>query len=140
MSQHPTPEQLEAALKVIDTQAGMLIATADRANALQRENADEHQARLKYQGLVYLVCAELDHALGRHVSNGTGTLADEESVMKAIRLLAAKLAAAEAALNETYVDENCTTWTRPTAYAYAMACKALDRAKQAIDAARGDKP
>jgi hypothetical protein len=29
-----------------------------------------------------------------------------------------------------YVDENGTTWNQPTAYAYAMACKALEREKQ----------
>ena len=28
-------------------------------------------------------------------------------------------------LNETYKDENDTVWKRPTAYAYAKACKAL---------------
>lgn len=30
-------------------------------------------------------------------------------------------------LNETYVDENDTTWTRASAWAYAMACKALEK-------------
>lgn len=28
---------------------------------------------------------------------------------------------------DVYVDENQTTWTRPTAYAYAQACKARDK-------------
>lgn len=59
---------------------------ADLEAAKLRE-AEEHQTRLKYQGLVYVVCAELDHALGRHVSMGTGTLADEDSLLKAIRQL-----------------------------------------------------
>jgi hypothetical protein len=42
-----------------------------------------------------------------------------------------RIAELEQALNETYMDEQGTTWTRPTAEAYAKTCKALaERTKE----------
>lgn len=34
-------------------------------------------------------------------------------------------------LNETFTDEQGTVWTRPTAWAYAQVCKALEKMKEA---------
>jgi hypothetical protein len=48
---------------------------------------EEHKTRLKYQGLVYLVCAELDHLLGRSVALGTGTPATEDDLLRSLRML-----------------------------------------------------
>jgi len=42
----------------------------------------------------------------------------------------------EASLNETYTDENGTVWTRPTAWAYAAACKANDKNREANERAK----
>ena len=53
----------------------------------QRIYQNEHEIRIRYQGLIYLVCAELDHLLGRHVSRGDGTQATEEELLKALRML-----------------------------------------------------
>lgn len=54
----------------------------------------------------------------------------------------AKLAALDAAISllrapvadETYTDDNGTVWTRPTAWAYAQVCKALDKWRAAASA------
>ena len=40
------------------------------------------------------------------------------------------IAKLKAELNETFVDEKETVWTRPTAWAYAMVCKARDKHEQ----------
>lgn len=53
--------------------------------AVNQKYLEEHVTRIKYQGLVYVICAELDHILNRHVSKGTGTIANEESIISAIR-------------------------------------------------------
>lgn len=64
--------------------------------------------------------------------------AADESMQDAHRNALAKLAerdALVARLSETWMDENGTTWIPPTAYAYAMVCRArwlaVDRAEAA---------
>ena len=46
-----------------------------------------------------------------------------------VRKLQAEVERLRSELNEQYVDENGTAWTRPTAEAYCKACQALDKTK-----------
>ena len=45
-----------------------------------------------------------------------------------------------ASVEETYTDENGTVWNRPTAWAYAQACKALAEHKRLLEAVTRTEP
>lgn len=51
---------------------------------------------------------------------------------KAVEKMAAEILALRAELKDAWVDENGTTWHRPTAQAYALTCKALHEREQRI--------
>ena len=46
-----------------------------------------------------------------------------------LETLRARVKALEAELNETWVDDKDTVWTRPTAWAYAQVCRVKDEQK-----------
>jgi hypothetical protein len=60
---------------------------------------------------------------------------DLEAAIAAIKAETARADKAEAELNETYMDDDGTTWNRPTAWAYFSACRALTAANEKLDCA-----
>lgn len=61
-------------------------------------------------------------------------LTEENDIQRSsIQTLSKQVVDLQAKLNETYIDENNTIWTRPTAWAYYSVCKALNRYKKIVE-------
>jgi len=59
---------------------------------------------------------------------------DGDAVLASLLTLAGLDEPERGADEDTYIDDHGTTWTRPTAYGYAMACKALHRREEELEA------
>lgn len=101
-----------------------------------------HEAKSMFE----YVLAELFDALAQQaqeveiVKHGRDLAwADRDDLAKQLATLQVTLAERErdiaklkAEINEVWVDEHGTAWTRPTAWAYAMVCKARDTHEQQV--------
>ena len=87
--------------------------------------------------LLAVVRAEVEalrHDIARHVQIS----AEQAQELEELRADLAAARARVAELDETWTDETGEVWTRPTAFAYDMTCRALREQRERADKAEAD--
>lgn len=116
---HPEASWKEAAKNAFDTLAEEMAVLERGLAALKAERA-ALQAKPDVAGLVNSIRA-LRSARHEWENAPSSELLTLDAAIDALLSLSAQLAEA----NETWTDEKGTCWARPTAWAYAQACRAL---------------